>query len=170
MLVASLRLLLAQPTCVQTDFRSPCLTSTITCCIHQATSSLTIVSTYITSQPFTIHLPPRTLDDPPLLPPHDMSPSFSPCKIHDAAVAGISSRVRQFHESGSPFRIYHGSTNSTRKSSRRHDNVVDISRLNLVLSIGKKTAIVEPNVPMDKLVEETLKRGLIPPVVMEFPG
>ncbi|KAK4498746.1 hypothetical protein PRZ48_009256 [Zasmidium cellare] len=99
-----------------------------------------------------------------------MSPSFSPCKIHDAAVAGISSRVRQFHEFGSPFRIYHGTTNSTRKSSRRHDNVVDISRLNLVLSIGKKTAIVEPNVPMDKLVEETLKRGLIPPVVMEFPA
>lgn len=30
--------------------------------------------------------------------------------------------------------------------------------------------MVEPNVPMDELVEETLKHTLIPPVVMEFPG
>ncbi len=32
------------------------------------------------------------------------------------------------------------------------------------------TALAEPNVPMDKLVEATLEHGLIPPVVMEFPG
>jgi FAD/FMN-containing dehydrogenase len=29
---------------------------------------------------------------------------------------------------------------------------------------------MEPNVPMDLLVEETLKYGLVPPVVMEFSG
>lgn len=34
----------------------------------------------------------------------------------------------------------------------------------------KKTCLVEPNVPMDRLVEATLKHGLVPPVVMEFPG
>lgn len=28
----------------------------------------------------------------------------------------------------------------------------------------------KPNVPMDKLVEATLEHGLIPPVIMEFPG
>ena len=33
-----------------------------------------------------------------------------------------------------------------------------------------QTALVEPNVPMDRLVEETLKYDLVPPVVMEFPG
>ncbi len=33
-----------------------------------------------------------------------------------------------------------------------------------------KIALVEPNVPMDALVEATLKHGLLPPVVMEFPG
>ncbi len=33
-----------------------------------------------------------------------------------------------------------------------------------------KTATVEPNVAMDKLVEATLKHGLIPPVVIEFPA
>lgn len=79
-----------------------------------------------------------------------------------------------FHESNTPFRIYHGSTNSTRQSPRRHDNIVDISALNRVLKIDasgeKKTAFVEPNVPMDKLVARTLEMGLIPPVVMEFPG
>ncbi|KIX01067.1 uncharacterized protein Z518_10133 [Rhinocladiella mackenziei CBS 650.93] len=33
-----------------------------------------------------------------------------------------------------------------------------------------KTALVEPQVPMDPLVEHTIKPRLIPPVVMEFPG
>ena len=33
-----------------------------------------------------------------------------------------------------------------------------------------KTALVEPNVPMDRLVAATLQCGLIPPVVMEFPA
>lgn len=49
--------------------------------------------------------------------------------------------------------------------------VVDTSRLNHVVSVDveKMTALVEPNVPMDRLVEETLKYGLVPPVVMEFP-
>ena len=32
------------------------------------------------------------------------------------------------------------------------------------------TALVEPNVPMDTLVRETLRYGLLPPVVPEFPG
>lgn len=33
-----------------------------------------------------------------------------------------------------------------------------------------KSVLVEPNVPMDKLVRATLKFGLVPPVVTEFPG
>jgi FAD/FMN-containing dehydrogenase len=50
--------------------------------------------------------------------------------------------------------------------------VVDISALNNILEIDEvpKTAVVEPNVPMDKLVQATLARGMVPPVVMEFPG
>ncbi|GIZ41308.1 hypothetical protein CKM354_000461600 [Cercospora kikuchii] len=50
--------------------------------------------------------------------------------------------------------------------------VVDTSKLNHVVSVDteRKVALVEPNVPMDRLVEETLKYGLVPPVVMEFPG
>ena len=52
------------------------------------------------------------------------------------------------------------------------NKVVDTSRLNRVLHVDtdSQTALVEPNVPMDRLVEETLKYGLVPPVVMEFPG
>ncbi|KAG8424723.1 hypothetical protein J3458_001494 [Metarhizium acridum] len=93
-------------------------------------------------------------------------------EAHDAAVRSIAAQVKTFHEAQKPFRIYHGSTNSTRTSQRRADNTIDTSRLNHVLSVNKTamTALVEPNVPMDGLVDATLRHGLIPPVVMEFPG
>ncbi|SLM34619.1 fad-binding protein [Lasallia pustulata] len=50
--------------------------------------------------------------------------------------------------------------------------MIDVSGLSHVLEVDaeSKTVLVEPNVPMDQLVEATLKYGLIPPVVMEFPG
>ncbi|KAK6526295.1 hypothetical protein TWF694_004895 [Orbilia ellipsospora] len=91
---------------------------------------------------------------------------------HDAAVGRISSVIRDFHARKVPYRIYHGSTNSTRASTLSRDRMVDTSTLTHVLHVDTltKTAIVEPNVPMDKLVEATLPHGLIPPVVMEFPG
>lgn len=52
------------------------------------------------------------------------------------------------------------------------DNTVDTSMLTNVLGVDRKQrlAYVESNVPMDKLVDETMKHGFIPPVVMEFPG
>lgn len=91
---------------------------------------------------------------------------------HQKEVAEISKSVRSFYDRKEKFRIFHGSTNSTRKSAMSKDprKVVDTSRLKHVVSVDveKKTALVEPNVPMDRLVEETLKYGLVPPVVMEF--
>ncbi|KAG0648456.1 3-beta-hydroxysterol Delta-24-reductase [Hyphodiscus hymeniophilus] len=89
---------------------------------------------------------------------------------HDETVATISTSVRQFYERKESFRIFHGSTNSTR--SKPTKNLVDTSRLRHVLSVDKKkmTCLVEPNVSMDRLVEATLEHGLVPPVVMEFPG
>ncbi|KAK7518781.1 hypothetical protein IWZ03DRAFT_393616 [Phyllosticta citriasiana] len=89
---------------------------------------------------------------------------------HERAVAEVSEKVRSFHDQGLKFRISHGSTNSTRPT--RKPNVIDLSGLDRVLKVDveSKTALVEPNVPMDRLVEETLKYGLVPPVVMEFPG
>lgn len=89
---------------------------------------------------------------------------------HKQTVSKISSAVKAFFDRKEPYRIFHGSTNSTRPF--RRDRFVDISALNNVLEVNKarKIALVEPNVPMDRLVEQTLRHGLVPPVVMEFPG
>lgn len=93
---------------------------------------------------------------------------------HRTLVQAISSTVRSFYAAKEPYRIFHGSTNSTRPSAAGHgrSRVVDISALRNVLSVdtAARTALVEPNVPMDALVSTTLKHGLVPPVVMEFPG
>ncbi|KAK0889169.1 hypothetical protein LTR02_015675 [Friedmanniomyces endolithicus] len=95
---------------------------------------------------------------------------------HNREVEKVAAAVRSFYDRGEKFRIYHGSTNSTRKSATGRDprKVVDTSRLSRVLLVSTDAeqpyALVQPNVPMDRLIEETLKHGLIPPVVMEFPG
>lgn len=91
---------------------------------------------------------------------------------HQESVQKISTAVKSFFDRKEKFRIFHGSTNSTRPRSQHRKNVVDTSKLDRVLSVDVAhcTALVEPNVPMDRLVEATLKYGLIPPVVMEFPG
>ncbi|MCJ1327969.1 hypothetical protein MMC10_004644 [Thelotrema lepadinum] len=93
-------------------------------------------------------------------------------EAHAVAVEVIATRTRALHESRTPFRIFHGSTNSTRRSQRSIDNIVDTSKLNNVLRVDKdrKTITVEPNVSMGSLVEETIKHGMVPLVVMEFPG
>lgn len=44
---------------------------------------------------------------------------------HEELVAAISVQVRQFYEEKTPFRIYHGSTNSTRQSKYRRDELID---------------------------------------------
>ena len=92
---------------------------------------------------------------------------------HNRAVDLISIRVKDLYDRKQKFRIFHGSTNSTRPSTAAtHKNIVDTSPLFHVLEVNreKRTVLVEPNVPMDRLVEETMKYGLVPPVVMEFPG
>jgi delta24-sterol reductase len=93
-------------------------------------------------------------------------------EAHDGHVQRISDAVRRFHANKEKFRIFHGSTNSTRRSALDKSKMVDTSGLNHVLKVdtANNTALVEPNVPMDRLVEATLEHGLIPPVVMEFPG
>jgi delta24-sterol reductase len=100
------------------------------------------------------------------------SEGLSSTDSHVEAVNAIAAQIKRFHERQEPFRIYHGSTNSTRAASFQRDKMVDTSAMTHVLKVDtkRKVALVEPNVPMDRLVEETLKYGLIPPVVMEFPG
>jgi delta24-sterol reductase len=89
---------------------------------------------------------------------------------HELAVSRIAATVRALYGRGESYRIFHGSTSTTRPVHR--DRVIDISEMSNVVKIDpvSKVAIVEPNVSMDKLVEATLEHGLIPPVVMEFPG
>ncbi|KAL0261774.1 hypothetical protein SLS55_003206 [Diplodia seriata] len=91
---------------------------------------------------------------------------------HNNAVKAIASQVENFYKRKEPFRIYHGSTNSTRIVQFDRKKMLDMSNFNHVLKVDKdrQVALVQPNVPMDALAEETLKHGLIPPVVMEFPG
>lgn len=91
---------------------------------------------------------------------------------HEERVASVCKDVKGFYDRNQKFRIYHGTTNSTRRAKWKRTEVVDTSILNHVLfvDVDKNLAIVEPNVPMDALVEATLKHGLLPPVVPEFPG
>ncbi|KAI4945415.1 hypothetical protein J4E86_009302 [Alternaria arbusti] len=91
---------------------------------------------------------------------------------HNSTVATLASQVARFSASKTPFRIYHGSTLSTRKSSRDRNQIIDVSSLNHVLQFDEteKTVLVEPNVPMDKLVEATMAKGFLPKVVMELPN
>jgi len=91
---------------------------------------------------------------------------------HQLKVSRIARQVKSYYRTKTPFRIYHGSTNSTRIVSFRRSEMLDVSDLNNVLSIDTKrqVAVVEPNVPMDSLVDATVAYDLLPPVITEFPG
>lgn len=91
---------------------------------------------------------------------------------HNEAVALISSHLKSFYARKEPHRIYHGSTNSTKPARIDRDRLIDTSGLTHILKLdtSAKTVLVEPNVPMDALVQATIPYGLVPPVVMEFPG
>lgn len=91
---------------------------------------------------------------------------------HDERVEAIAAQVRSYFERGKSFRIYHGSTNTTRVVRFDPEAMVDASNLSHVLSVDieAEVAVVEANVPMDQLVKAALVHNLVPPVVMEFPG
>ena len=52
---------------------------------------------------------------------------------HREAVAAVSKRLQHFYALKKPYRVYHGSTNSTKHSNKTVDNVVDTSGLSQVL-------------------------------------
>lgn len=91
---------------------------------------------------------------------------------HNKDIQNVAAAVKQSFADKRPFRIYHGHTNSTRQNVLKKNESIDVSMLNRVLSFNleEKTVLVEPNVAMDTLVQATLKHGLIPAVVPEFPG
>lgn len=93
-------------------------------------------------------------------------------KLHIADLKSIQEQARFFYSQKRKVKIYHGSTNTTRAVEFEKENFIDASGLNKIILINtnEKFVLAEPNVSMDKLVEETLKHGLVPPVVPEFPG
>lgn len=91
---------------------------------------------------------------------------------HQATVIVLSRRLATFYKNKEPYHIHHGSTNSFRNFPLHRRNIVETSHLNHILKINKasKTLLVEPNVPMDKVIELTMIHGLLPPVIPSFPG
>jgi delta24-sterol reductase len=90
---------------------------------------------------------------------------------HETKVKELQKQIKYFYKHKVPFRVYHGSTNSTRVLTFKKKEIVDTSTLNQVLSIDPKsrTATVQANISMESLITETLKYGLMPPVVPELP-
>ena len=93
-------------------------------------------------------------------------------KNHTDKINNLQRSVRQFYDAKTHIKIYHGSTNSTRALDFDKSKMVDVSNFDEIIEINaaKLYAVVESNVPLDKLVDATLKVGLIPLVVSEFPG
>src|SRR3989344_3298743 len=93
-------------------------------------------------------------------------------KQHSTDLKNVQEQMKSFFARKQKVKISHGSTNSTRAQKFEKDKFVDVSRLDCVIEINitEQYILVEPHVPMDKLVEATLKHRLVPPVVMEFPG
>ena len=91
---------------------------------------------------------------------------------HEQSVAEVAEQVKTFHHAGKPFRIYHGSTGSTRPMSFRPGTYVDTSSLNRVFPVdkAKRTVRCEPKVAMDELVAAVKKQGYLPQVVPELMG
>jgi delta24-sterol reductase len=104
--------------------------------------------------------------------PSNSNPNTPAIDSHNKDIQNVAAAVKLSYEQKKPFRIYHGHTNSTRQNVLKKNESIDVSMLNRVLqfNLEEKKVLVEPNVAMDSLVQATLKHGLIPAVVPEFPG
>lgn len=91
---------------------------------------------------------------------------------HAQKVQAIRNQVKKFYKQKKKFRIYHGTTTSTRTQKFKKNEIVDTSNLNEVIQINQKEnyAVVEPNISLKNLVKATLGKDLMPPVIMELPG
>lgn len=91
---------------------------------------------------------------------------------HVAKVKRIQKTILELAGSGKQAKMFHGSTNSTRQPVTPNLAIIDVSDSDEILEINKEEqyVIVEPNVPLYKLVKITQQAGLVPPMVAEFPG
>ena len=91
---------------------------------------------------------------------------------HEKRVARLAKQLKSADTSRRKVKIFHGSTNSTRVPDTTGHTVLDTSGLSHIIEINEKEryVLVEPSVELDILVAATLPYGLVPPIVMEFPG
>ncbi|KAL3957205.1 hypothetical protein ACCO45_007783 [Purpureocillium lilacinum] len=101
-----------------------------------------------------------------------MADSTKLLEEHKAAVARIQKQVKHFYDNKKHFRVYHGSTSSTRPLQFQRDAIVDTSDMGRLFPVNLETMTVqaEPKVPMDALAAHCLAKGVIPKIVMEFKG
>ena len=92
---------------------------------------------------------------------------------HEQDVLDIKKQLKEYVKSGNDQKLMftHVGSHSTRERSRHTYNNINISHLQdiIFVDLKNKEVLTEPSVPMDKLVETTLKYGLLPEVVTEFP-
>lgn len=93
-------------------------------------------------------------------------------KLHAEKVNSIRDQLKILYKQKKKVRIYHGTITTTRKLNFKKGEIIDISDLNEILEINQKEnyLVAESNVSMETLFNETIKTGLVPPVVMESPG
>lgn len=91
---------------------------------------------------------------------------------HNATIIKLAMQVKCLYLEKKPFKIYHGATNSTRRTVVDRSTIIDTSSLNHIFDVNthSRTAVMEPNVSMETIVQATLSQGLLPAVVPEFPG
>jgi len=99
-----------------------------------------------------------------------MSENTRSLEAHAQRTRRVATQVRSFYDRKEPFRIFHGSTSSTRSQEKDRKKMISTSDFTEILKVDpeKRIAIVEPNVSMEKLVDATLPYGLVAPVIMEF--
>ncbi|KAI4725335.1 FAD-binding domain-containing protein [Aureobasidium sp. EXF-10728] len=99
-----------------------------------------------------------------------MSKNNAAFEAHNQRTKRVATQVRSFYDRKEPFRIFHGSTSSTRSQEQDRKKMITTSDFTGILRIDpdKRVAIVEPNVSMEQLVDATLPYGLVAPVIMEF--
>ena len=59
-------------------------------------------------------------------------------KNHRIIVLKISKQLKKFYLQKKKVRIYHGTTNSTRKQKFNKEEMLDVSELNNVISVNRK--------------------------------
>lgn len=90
---------------------------------------------------------------------------------HRERVEQIAEKVRNARENDEKPTIYHGSSHSVRPEEYETDEKIHVERLNHFIDIDEEeqTVLMEPDISMRELVDETLKHDLIPHIVPEFP-